>query len=87
MKFYIRLSLLIGSYYYKLILKGVLIDKLRPLDLKLKYQIDTLLKVANSTDPLASVQSLNTLRRTPNLKSFNKEGEDRIDPNGMPYIH
>lgn len=58
---------------------GVLLDKLKPLDAKLKYQIDNLLKVANSADPEESVKALQTMRRTPNLASFTKGAKGKAE--------
>jgi len=68
----------------------ILIEKIKPLDNKLQYQIEKLLKMANQhVDPEVAFKNIDTkLRAGPNLKAFLKpkeEGEEAQDPSEQPY--
>eukprot|EP01130_Rhizamoeba_saxonica_P009165 TRINITY_DN3724_c0_g1_i1.p1 TRINITY_DN3724_c0_g1~~TRINITY_DN3724_c0_g1_i1.p1 ORF type:complete len:585 (+),score=188.66 TRINITY_DN3724_c0_g1_i1:15-1769(+) len=62
----------------------VIIEKLAPLDNKLKYQIDKLLKIA----ALGSSEGLNegALKHKPNLKKFVNKGEVEEDPDAKYVV-
>lgn len=61
----------------QLTVQGLLLEKLKPLDAKLKYQIEKLLKMANESageDVKSALKHIDPkLRHAPNLSSFKKE--------------
>jgi hypothetical protein len=59
---------------YRLAHIKTLLEKLRPLDQKLAYQIDKMLREATATNVAAQSKQANALKYKPNLKDI-KEGQ------------